>query len=197
MTANGELVLKHLGSIHSAAVNAVRSFPMADYDDARSEAFLACLVAADRIDPERNPRNFLCARADGAARDLMRSELSMHRRYDADSKGYQWIRPQFEPITVENDEGREHENSAIEDPRDADNLVRLALKRCGVLMLGCLNEKQRRVMMLLYWHGLTAKEAAAEIGISTMTLFFHRKNACRVIAAELARRGIKSMRDVI
>lgn len=197
MTANGELVLKHLGSIHSAAVNAVRNFPMADYEDARSEAVLACLLAAERLDPERNPRNFLCARADGAARDQMRRELSSYRKYDADSNGYQWIRPQFEPITVENDEGRDHENTAFLDQREDDNIVRLALKRCGVLMLGCLNDKQRRVMMLLYWHGLTAKETASEIGISTMTVFFHRKNACKVIAAQLALRGIKSMRDVI
>ncbi len=76
-------------------------------------------------------------------------------------------------------------------------VVRLALKRCGVLMLDCLPERERRVMLLRYWHDLTQAEAAAELGVTPGRVGQIERAACKVIAAELARRGIRSMRDVV
>lgn len=83
-------------------------------------------------------------------------------------------------------------------------IAQLALKKCGVLMLDCLPEKLRRVIMLRYWHGLTQIEVGREMGFA---LGKNGRNcgrvsqlemqACALIAAELKRRGIRSMRDVM
>lgn len=87
----------------------------------------------------------------------------------------------------------------LREPRvpESDYVVPLALKRCGVLMLDCLPERLRRVIMLRYWHGLTQKEVALEMDLSFGRISQLERDACRIIARELARRGIRSMRDVI
>ncbi len=86
---------------------------------------------------------------------------------------------------------------------EPDYIVPLALKRCGVLMLDCLPERLRRLIMLRYWHGLSQVETGRELGftvsggVACCRVSQLEKQACGIIARELRRRGIRSMRDVI
>ena len=105
------------------------------------------------------------------------------------SWGYRFLHEQF---------GKDYDA-----PVDCDYVARLALKRCGVLMLECLPKKLRRLMILRYWHDLSQLETGRLLGyaivngrscprVSQLELL-----ACKMIAKELERRGIKSMRDLV
>jgi DNA-directed RNA polymerase specialized sigma24 family protein len=84
------------------------------------------------------------------------------------------------------------------DRADSDDYItRLALKRCGVVMLDILPARLRRIMLLRYWHGLSQSEAARESKLSSTRMAQLEQQAVKLIRAELARRGIKSLRDVI
>jgi DNA-directed RNA polymerase specialized sigma24 family protein len=101
-------------------------------------------------------------------------------------------------------------------------IARLALKRCGVLILDCLPPRLRKVMLLRYWHDLTQVEVGRIMGFTiTETARPTSKGASRshfpkgtiwrncsrvqqlereaieLIRGELQRRGIRSMRDLM
>jgi DNA-directed RNA polymerase specialized sigma24 family protein len=78
-----------------------------------------------------------------------------------------------------------------------DNTARLALKRCGVVMLDSLPARLRKIMLLRYWHGLSQSETARESKLSPARVHQLEQQAAKLIRAELARRGIKSLRDVM
>lgn len=94
----------------------------------------------------------------------------------------------------------EHDVVGIAEPKYT---VQLALKKCGVLMLSCLPERHRKVIMLRYWHQLSQFEVGQLMGFTTFPpgscprVSQLETEACRIIARELALRGIRSMRDVI
>lgn len=93
-------------------------------------------------------------------------------------------------------------------------IVGLALKRCGVIMLEFLKaipknpitqggawkfkpELRYNVIMLRYWHQLNQRETADQLGLSQERIGQIEREACKLIRAELERRGIKSLRDVV
>ena len=76
-------------------------------------------------------------------------------------------------------------------------IARLALKRCGVLMLDILPQRLRRVMLLRYWHELTQKEVSLELGVTAGRVSQIETQSCAILARELRRRGIRSLMDVI
>ena len=102
------------------------------------------------------------------------------------------------------DHRREQLDESHDIGEEPDYLIRLALKRCGVLMLDCLPPRLRRVILLRYWHCLSQVEVARVFGLtvcnngnSAPRISQLEKKACKIIAEELARRGIRSMRHVI
>jgi DNA-directed RNA polymerase specialized sigma24 family protein len=83
------------------------------------------------------------------------------------------------------------------EPVEPDYVARLALKRCGVLMLNCLHPTRRRVILLRYWWMLTQAETAVELGISPGRVGQLEREACAQLRCVLEERGIRSMRDVV
>lgn len=83
-------------------------------------------------------------------------------------------------------------------------VVRLALKRCGVIMLDCLPPRLRKVILLRYWHCLKQAEvgvimgfAVTNDGLTCGRVSQLERQACQIIKTELEKRGIKSLRHVI
>lgn len=122
-------------------------------------------------------KQYLSVRARGAVKDYNRVELGTRR-----ASRISW---------------KQLSDSTQAEDLDCDYYARTALHKCGVLMLNCLHESRRRVIMLRYWHGLTQAETAAELGLTPGRIGQIEREACKLIAEELKRRGIKSMRDVI
>jgi RNA polymerase sigma factor (sigma-70 family) len=150
-------------------------------DEFVSDAMLGLMRAAHRYDARRkptadkmkNPDRHFWAFALPAIRGQIREEF---RR-----------RPAFE---------RSH--LPLQDvPIDPEYVAKLALKRCGVIMLEALPPRYRKLMLLRYWHQLSNAETAREMGVSPCRVSQIEKLACKIIAAELERRGIRSLRDVV
>lgn len=93
--------------------------------------------------------------------------------------------------------------------------ARIALKRCGVLMVECLKHRQPKkvgaiggghrlkpklrykIIMLRYWHQLNQTETALYLGLTPSRVAQIEREALGVLREELERRGIKSLRDVV
>lgn len=161
--------------------------PWCDRNDAIQIGMMGALKAAPRLKRGGHiAASYLAIRAKGAVKDYCRVELGTRRAQRVTLHQLQQNGMCY---------GQETVHAALVVEPDA--VVRLALKRCGVLMLESLPARLRKVLLLRYWHNLNNAETADQMKVSTGRISQMEKRAAELLRAELERRGIKSLRDVI